>query len=127
MASENKDGAKDSAHKEDDVAGHPIRSMQLGVYRVVTEVPPPLSLPEQWKKATRAFPTLWRLLRDVYTSSPWLFFLFILAQGWYSAIEPTLSLHLSSRILTIVRSLFSFYYLRSQTSSDRSWLEKGQS
>ncbi|KAF7359053.1 ABC transporter ATP-binding protein [Mycena sanguinolenta] len=101
MTSESKDGSKGSTA---DVAGPPIRSLQLGVYRVVTEVLPPLSLREQWKKASRVFPTFLRLVKDVYSLSPWLFFLWILAQIWDSSIEPTLSLHLSSRVLNIIET-----------------------
>ncbi|KAJ6567089.1 P-loop containing nucleoside triphosphate hydrolase protein [Mycena capillaripes] len=105
MASEDKAGAKDSAQKEEDVvSGLPIRSEQLGVYRVVTEVLPPFSLREQWKKATRAFPTLSRLIRDVYASSPRLFFLFQLSQIWYLGIVGTLDLYLSSRVLNIIEA-----------------------
>ncbi|KAF8209317.1 P-loop containing nucleoside triphosphate hydrolase protein [Mycena galopus ATCC 62051] len=88
--------------KTEGAAGPPIRALQLGVYRVVTEVLPPFSPREQWKKASRVFPTLLRLIKDVYTLSPWLFSLWVLGLIWYSSIEPTLSLHLSSRVLTII-------------------------
>ncbi|KAJ6500825.1 P-loop containing nucleoside triphosphate hydrolase protein [Mycena sanguinolenta] len=102
MTTESKEDA--SMGSTADVAGPPIGSLQLGVYRVVTEVLPPLSLREQWKKASRVIPTLLRLVRDVYSLSPWLFSLWILAQVWESGIEPTLSLHLSSRVLTIIEA-----------------------
>ncbi|KAJ7490994.1 P-loop containing nucleoside triphosphate hydrolase protein [Mycena latifolia] len=108
MASEKNDAAppevKDGAAKEDDVVGPPIRSMQLGVYRIVTEILPPISPRAQWKEATRVFPTLLRLAKDVYAELPWMFFLFLLAQFWSSSVDPTLSLHLSSRILTTIEA-----------------------
>ncbi|KAJ6606097.1 P-loop containing nucleoside triphosphate hydrolase protein [Mycena vulgaris] len=107
MASEKADAApleeKDSA-LQDDAVGPPIKSTQLGVYRVVTEVLPPFSPREQWNKATRVFPTLLRLMKDVYAEAPWTFFLFMLAQIWSTTIDPTLSLHLSSRILTTIEA-----------------------
>jgi hypothetical protein len=97
---------KDSAAKNDDeVVGPPIQSFQLGVYRVVTEILPPFSPREQWKKAKRVVPTLSRLIKDVYADLPWTFFGFLLAQIWSSCIDQTLSLHLSSRILTTVRGV----------------------
>ncbi|KAJ6455966.1 hypothetical protein C8R47DRAFT_192051 [Mycena vitilis] len=101
MVSENKDCAKDETQKED---GPPVKTRQLGVYRVLTEETPALSLREEWKKATKGFPTLLRLTRDVYASSPWLFCLFQLTQIWYWGIENTLYLHLTNRLLTTIET-----------------------
>lgn len=110
MASEKKDSGNDSAVKEDNITGPPIQSTQLGVYRVVTEILPPFDPREQWKKATIGFPTLLRLTKDVYAVGPWMFFTFLLTQIWLSCIDPTLSLYLSSRILTIVRLPFAYSF-----------------
>ncbi|KAJ7310590.1 hypothetical protein DFH08DRAFT_944013 [Mycena albidolilacea] len=82
--------------------GPPIKTLQLGVYRVVTEVFPPLNLREQWNNGSTAFPTWLRLIQVACTSGPWLFYLFISADVWYTSIEPTPSLHLSSRVLAII-------------------------
>ncbi|KAJ6630319.1 P-loop containing nucleoside triphosphate hydrolase protein [Mycena sp. CBHHK59/15] len=89
---------------EKNVTGPPIQSMQLGVYRVVTEILPPISPIEHWRKAKRLFPTLARLTRDVYSVGPGVFFLFIITEVWISCLEPTLTLHLSSRILSVIEA-----------------------
>ncbi|KAF8209316.1 P-loop containing nucleoside triphosphate hydrolase protein [Mycena galopus ATCC 62051] len=103
MTPASKGGSKESAENAG-VSGPPIRTQQLGVYRVVTEVVPPFSLREQWKRGSRVFPTFLRLFKDIYTLSPWLFFLWVLVHVWCWIIEPTLSLHLSSRVLTSIES-----------------------
>jgi hypothetical protein len=69
----------------------PIKTLQLGVYRVVTEVFPPLNLREQWNNASRVFPTWLRLIQVVCTSGPWLFYLFISANVWYTLGTQVLS------------------------------------
>ncbi|KAJ7778842.1 P-loop containing nucleoside triphosphate hydrolase protein [Mycena maculata] len=103
MASEKKGNG--SAEKEDDIlTGPPIQTTQLGVYRVVTEIRPPFDPREKWKKATGGFPTLWRLTKDVYALGPWMVFLFLFLEFWSSCVDCILSLHLSSRILTIIEA-----------------------
>ncbi|KAJ7041945.1 P-loop containing nucleoside triphosphate hydrolase protein [Mycena alexandri] len=94
MTSEKTDG--------EDPVGPPIQSMQLGVYRVVTEIPAPFSPHAQWKRAKMMFPTMTRLVKDVYGISPWMFFFCLVAELWCKSIEPSLSLYLSSRILMII-------------------------
>ncbi|KAJ7310586.1 P-loop containing nucleoside triphosphate hydrolase protein, partial [Mycena albidolilacea] len=96
--------SKNGPTESTEYAGPPIRTLQLGVYRVVTQAFSPLSLREQWNKAPRVFPTWLRLIKDVYTSSPWLFSLLLVVHIWHASIEPTLSLHLSSRVLTIIEA-----------------------
>ncbi|KAJ7184601.1 P-loop containing nucleoside triphosphate hydrolase protein [Mycena filopes] len=104
MASSEKNSAK--AEEDSDIVGHPIQSLQLGVYRVVTEILPPFSPRAHWKTATKAFPTMLRLLRDVYEMSPWLFLFCLATEIWGKSIEPGVSLYLSSRILMIIEEGF---------------------
>ncbi|KAJ7765689.1 P-loop containing nucleoside triphosphate hydrolase protein [Mycena metata] len=84
------------------VAGPPIRSMQLGVYRVVTEILPLFNPRQQWKKAVPFFPTAARLVRDVYELSPWMLFFCVVTHIWCKSIAPSFSLYLSSRILAAI-------------------------
>ncbi|KAJ6455944.1 P-loop containing nucleoside triphosphate hydrolase protein [Mycena vitilis] len=93
-------GSEKDAAMDKTITGPPIESAQLGVYRVLTEKRPRLSVREQWAKATRLYPTLSRLVQDVYASSPWLFFLFQVAQIWYLCVAGTLDLDLTRRVLT---------------------------
>ncbi|KAJ7107214.1 P-loop containing nucleoside triphosphate hydrolase protein [Mycena crocata] len=104
MISEKEGEPKTSDKAEGVISGRPIRSIQLGVYRIVTEISPPFSPREQWKKAVRGYPTLVRLVRDVYALGPGMFLLFLLTRVWSSCVDSTLSLHLSSRLLSIIES-----------------------
>ncbi|KAJ7765688.1 P-loop containing nucleoside triphosphate hydrolase protein [Mycena metata] len=87
-----------------DPVGPPIQSMQLGVYRVATEILSPFSPHAQWKKAKTMSPTMIRLVKDVYEISPWMFFFYLATELWFKSIEPSLSLYLSSRVLMIIEN-----------------------
>ncbi|KAJ7611789.1 P-loop containing nucleoside triphosphate hydrolase protein [Roridomyces roridus] len=91
-----------SEKKEEDASGPPIQSMQLGVYRVVTEASLPFNFREQWKRSAKLTPTVLRLVKDIYSSSPGLFCLYLLFVFWNNVVDSTLSLHLSGRVLAII-------------------------
>jgi hypothetical protein len=76
--------------------------LQLGVWRVVKALETPFYRPSDYlKKASVMIPVLRRFLVDVYLISPHLF-IFIAMTRFWSGLESTLLLYVSSDLLNVV-------------------------
>jgi len=81
--------------------------LMLGIWRILIVKDSRFSmLSFRWENLSSTFSLLWRALYDVYTVSPRLFALSILAQFW-SAIEGPLSLYFSNTLFFFVSALTS--------------------
>lgn len=57
--------------------------------------------------APKSFPSLYRLIQDIYSLSPVLFILFSLSQLWMGCQE-AVKMHFSSQVLRMVRGISAF-------------------
>ncbi|KAF7314970.1 ABC transporter ATP-binding protein [Mycena indigotica] len=90
---------------KDPVVGAPIKTSRLGVYRLVQEVPS-TKFRESWDQAARGAPSVKRLVKEIIQLGRATFCAYLLLQLWIYAVEPILSLHLTSRILVIIEEGF---------------------
>ncbi|KAF7316635.1 ABC transporter ATP-binding protein [Mycena chlorophos] len=81
--------------------GAPIESRRLGVYRLVTQKSTS-NFREPWDNLARGFPSMKRLVKDIFQLNSTYLLLYLLIQVWECTFLPLLDLDLSSRILVII-------------------------
>ena len=98
----------EKAHDEKSTVDPSIVTTQVGIWEFSTLKDVKWNLRVPWDEVTSAFTLFRRLGVEMSSIAPGLLALYILSQFW-NGIESALLLHLSSRLLQIVRCLPVFY------------------